>query len=132
MARKKKNGSNEDDISAETQAAQHNAGMRKDIMRDCAQSMRRIIAQRKELNEEAGDIRKRLRDCDINVKAWEAALRLSDMDDDEARNSYLDGLREAFEAIGTGQMVSMFSDEEMGAAVRKGAPDYLSEPAGTA
>jgi uncharacterized coiled-coil DUF342 family protein len=126
MTRKKSNGNEQ---SLEAQAAQHNAGMRKDIMRECAESMRGIKAQRSELNEQAGDIRKRLRDCAINVKAWEAMLRLADLDDDTARNDYIDGLREAHDALMPGQTGDLFTPME---AAEKSEPDYLAEPAESA
>ena len=94
----------------------HNVKSRAVIMTECATEMRRIKTERKELNEQAGDIRKRLRDVDINVKAWEAALRISDMDDVEARDAYMDGLREAFEALGVGQQMDWIAAQEQQAA----------------
>ena len=94
----------------------HSLKSRTNIQQECATEMRRIKATRKELNEQAGDIRKRLRDVDINVKAWEAALRISDMEDVEARDAYMDGLRESFEALGVGQQMDWVAAQEQKAA----------------
>lgn len=88
----------------------HNAADRSKVMTECATEMRRIKDSRSELNKQAGDIRQRLRDNGIDVKSWEAALRLADMEDDGARDTYLDGLREAFQALGVGAQAAMFPD----------------------
>ena len=68
----------------------------------------RLQGERKELNEQAGDIRTRLKDSLIHVPSFMAALRIEDMSDDEARDAYLEGLRESFEALGVGGQLSMF------------------------
>ena len=70
--------------------------------------MTRIQADRKVLNEQAGDIRTRLKDSSIHVPSFMAALSIKEMGDDEARDAYLDGLRESFEALGVGAQLSMF------------------------
>ena len=99
MAKKLKgvDGKTDDEAPVE-----HNSKARKQIIRECADEMRGIKAQRKELSEQASDIRERLRNAGIDVKSFEAALRLVDMDDSEARNVFMDGLSEAWEAIGIG------------------------------
>ena len=53
-------------------------------------------------------MRNAVEDSSIDVPSFMAALRIKEMDDDEARNVYLDGLREAFEALGVGAQLSMF------------------------
>ena len=68
----------------------------------------RLQGERKELNEQAGDIRTRLKDSSIHVPSFMAAMRIKEMGDDEAREAYLEGLRESFEALGVGGQLSMF------------------------
>lgn len=103
---------------------EHNSASRKKIMSECAHQMREIKSQRAELNEQASDIRSRLRDNGIDVKSFEAALRLADMEDEGARDVYIDGLREAFAALGIGQQLSMFDGDDDGDDVR---PAFLKD-----
>ena len=93
---------------AEGATAGHNAQARSTIMAECAGRMRGIKASRAELNEDASAIRKRLRDNGIDVKSWEAALRMADMGDETARDTYIDGLREAMSALGVGAQGDLF------------------------
>lgn len=95
MAKTKQNGT-------ET-VPESNMKARNEIQRECAQRMREIKAERKDLNEDAAAIRERLQEAGINVKAFEAALRLADAEDTAARDDYLDGLRESLEALGVGE-----------------------------
>ena len=86
----------------------HNTKSRNKIITECAVEMTRIQTQRQALNEQAGDIRTRLRDSSIHVSSFMAALSIKEMGDDEARDAYLDGLSEAFEALGIGDQLTMF------------------------
>ena len=86
----------------------HNVKSRNALITECAAEMTRIQADRKVLNEQAGDIRTRLKDSSIHVSSFMAALQIKAMGDDEARDAYLDGLRESFEALGVGAQLSMF------------------------
>lgn len=81
---------------------EHNSKERAKIISECGTQMKSIMSQRKDLNEEASEIRERLRDNGIDVKSFMAALRLSEMDDTNARDNYLDGLKESFRALGMG------------------------------
>jgi uncharacterized protein (UPF0335 family) len=102
MARKLKD---DHDPGAEGTRTETDPAARAKVIQGCAEEMRRIQATRAELNEAAGDIRQKLKDCGIDVKSWMAALRIVDMDEDAARDTYLDGFREAYEALaGGGQM----------------------------
>lgn len=109
MARKLKDANGKDEGGYES-----NAQARDVIIQECASSMRDIKRQRAELNEEAAGIRERLKNAGINKAAFEAALRIADMDDDAARDDYLDGLRENFRAMGIGFQAEMFDREKMG------------------
>ena len=86
----------------------HNVQSRNAIITECAAAMAIIQADRKALNDRAGDIRTRLKDSLIHVPSFMAAMRIKEMGDDEARDAYLDGLRESFEALGIGGQLSMF------------------------
>jgi ribosome modulation factor len=90
-------------MSTETATAGHNSKERAKIIQTCAEQMRGIKATRKELNEDAGEIRQRLKDAGIPTEAFDAALRLADMEDIAARDTFLDGLRESAEALGIGE-----------------------------
>lgn len=101
MARKVKHADREGTAAGD--AAKHSAKDRSVIIQECAASMRRIQDERATLNEDAGGIRQRLKDAGIDVKSFMAALRLSDMEDAEARDTFLDGLRESAAALGIGE-----------------------------
>ncbi len=90
-------------------APEHNSKERGKIIAECAVEMRSIIKVRKQCNDDAGDIRERLRDNGINVPSFQAALRLAEMEDGAARDTYIDGLKEAFTALGIGQQSEMFA-----------------------
>jgi len=98
--------------TAAGQAAEHNAKDRAIIIQECAQSMRRIQDERATLNEDAGAIRERLKDAGIDAKSFMAALRLSDMKDGAARDTFLDGLREAASALGIGEQLDWVQEAE--------------------
>lgn len=88
----------------------HNAdGLRK-MIADCAGEVKRIKAERAELNAQMGDIRKRLREADVNVKAFEAACRLVELEP-EAQESYGEWLRFSWDALGIGGQSEMFPDQ---------------------
>lgn len=91
-------------------SAEHNVKARREIINECASQMLGIISERQELNERAGEIRERLKNAGIDNKAFMFALRVQQMGDD--RDTYLDGLRENFKALGIGQQGSLFLDPE--------------------
>lgn len=80
----------------------YNSKARLKIKHQCAVAMRDIKAKRKELNEEMADIRTRLRDNQMDPKALEAAMRVWDMDDENARDTFLTELQESYESLGAG------------------------------
>lgn len=83
---------------------QHNVGDLKKMIRECASSMLDIRSERRELNERAGDIRKRLKDAGIQTAAFDYAVRMTEMEQ-EARDSYLDTLSLAFETLGISEQL---------------------------
>lgn len=90
----------------------HNVADRTKVMSECAHRMREIQKQRQSLNEDAGGVRERLKDNGIDVKSFMAALRLADMEDTSARDTYIDGLREAMEVLGVGTQLDMFGEHK--------------------
>ena len=89
----------------------HNVKSRAQIITECAVELVIIQAERKILNERSGDIRTRLKDSLIHVPSFMAAMRIKEMDGDEARDAHLDGLRESFEALGIGAQLSLFDKD---------------------
>lgn len=99
----------------------HNVGDTQKLIRNCAQEMTRIKNERRALNEEASDIRQRLREAEVQPKAFEFALRLYDQDQ-EVRDEYLDQLRVNFEALGIGGQGDLFPTPQEGVA-----PTFVQE-----
>lgn len=93
--------------SAESGNSGHNVADLNKLITECAEQMLDIKAQRKELNEQAADVRERLRDAGVQTKPFEFALKLKEMER-EGRNEYLDNLRLSFDALGIGSQHEMF------------------------
>ena len=87
------------------------------VIDECAAGFRRITAERKELNEQAGDLRERLRDAGIDPKPFMAALRVADFEDQAARNEYMTAYQITYERLATGGQMDWV------AAVANQAPD---------
>lgn len=102
---------------------EHNSKSIKEIRNECAKEMRRINSARKDLNEDAAGVRERLNDNGINVKAFMAALRVSDMEDVTARNNYLDELADSLKDLGMGEQLDFIAHDEAQAA-----PSEVNEP----
>jgi uncharacterized protein (UPF0335 family) len=109
---KKGKGAKSTAPKTEKPPATHNAKALDDIRRECAVRMREINSERKDLNEDATAIRERLRDNGIDVKGFMAALRLADMEDVPARDTYLDELRLSMSALGLGQQGDLFQADK--------------------
>lgn len=89
------------------------------LVRECAKAMDEIDEARKDLNEQAGDIRERLRDAGLNVKAFNDIRELMALEE-EVRNSYLDARRVYMEALGDGEQGNMFDQAEAADNVVRG------------
>ena len=87
----------------------HDVADLKKVIRECASEMVEIMGERKELNERAGDIRKRLTEGGVQTKAFDFALKVQQMEQ-EARDDYLDSLRLNFDALGVGAQSEMFKE----------------------
>lgn len=81
------------------------------LIQECAQDMLEIKRQRAELNEQAADIRERLRDAGVQTRAFDYALRVQQMEQ-EARDEYMDSLRESFGALGIGGQLNFLDAAE--------------------
>ena len=132
--------------TADGAAVEFKANDRAKVIRDCAKAFRAINAQRQSLNEEAADIRERLKDCGIDVPSFQAALRISDKET-EARDTFLGGLQESLDAMGLGGQLDFISamekvdaaedkpdtfEEDAPKAASPSKPAFLQEPAGNA
>lgn len=102
-------------------AGHNSAGLHK-VIRECAASMEQIDGQRKALNEEAAEIRERLRDAGIQTKTFDLARRIKSMEA-EGRSDYLDSLRTNFAALLPGGQGELFIDSN----VSEGGPDPKAE-----
>lgn len=102
--------------------AGHNvAGLHK-LIRESAATMEQIDGQRKALNEEAAEVRERLRDAGVQTKTFDLARRIKSMEA-EGRSDYLDSLRTNFAALLPGGQGELFID----ANVSEGGPDPKAE-----
>lgn len=108
MARSLKAGQ---ELGAEGTKNEYDAKARKTIINECVSGVLAIKKARKDLNEEMGDIRQRLRDAGIQTAAFDFAVRLKEMEQ-EARDNYLDGLQECYEAMALGGQINFVAVAE--------------------
>lgn len=113
-------------LTAESAGRDHNIADIMKLIKDCAASMVDIKARRKELNEEASDIRERLRDSGVQPKAFDFALKLFEMEA-EARAEYIDSLRLNMEAMDVGEQGLLFLNGEF---PDDDQPDEQEDPEG--
>ena len=111
-----------------TSNAKHNIANLNKVIKECAGEMLQIKSERGDLNERAGDIRKRLKDAGVQTAAFDFALRIQDMEQ-EARDDYLDSLQVNFEALGIGGQLSMFPDAASASATAKAGNSADKTPA---
>lgn len=82
----------------------HNIAHVNATIRKCRDEMLEIRAERRELNERAGDIRKRIKDMGENPKLFEANLTIYEMEaEDRAR--HMDSFRIIYEAMNQGDQL---------------------------
>jgi hypothetical protein len=121
-------GESSGNIGAAGTDPEHNMKARTQIINECARQMNTIKEKRSALNEEASEIRKRLKDAGIGLEAFDFAQKVEARSDDD-RQAFLDDIREQFRARGLGFQSDMGFPE---AAASDSAPDYMGDPAGTA
>lgn len=114
----KQNGKDDDDMPP----LDHNVADVHKLIRNAASEMAVIKKERAELNERAGDIRTKLKESGVQVKAFEFACRLYEQEA-EARDEYLDQLRVNFEALGINAQSEMFPE------MKGGAPTFVQDGA---
>ena len=88
----------------------HNSGDIDKLIQDSAVAMIAIVDQRKQLNDQASEIRKKLREAGVQTRAFEFAVRVHQMED-EARGSYVEWLKVGFSALGISQQGTLFPAE---------------------
>lgn len=79
------------------------------VIQDAAKQMLNIRARRRELNAEAGEIRKTLKDAGVQTRAFDFSVRLMEMEQ-EGRDEYIDNLRQNFAALGIGEQGALFPE----------------------
>lgn len=106
--RKKRGTDTTAEQSVEGRAIEVDAKKRRKLITECAQALNEIDDERSELNERAGEIRKRLKDAKMDVEAVQLVRRKMRNTDEAAFTSFNDGYREALEALAPGQTIDMF------------------------
>ena len=104
MAKKPKAGNGAGKVGAGevTVTKNHNVKSRGLILAEIGAEFRQINAERARQNDRAGTQRKRLRELDVNPQAFLLTLRLADLEDGAARDSWMDAFHEAWSALGIG------------------------------
>lgn len=94
-----------------------NVASLKKLLRECANTVVEIKAERSDLNERMADIRTRLREAGAEPRAFDFAVRLREMES-EAQGNYIDQLKVCFESLGIGAQGALFpaGDEKVGGA----------------
>lgn len=83
---------------------EHNVEALKKLLRECGGEMLKIKERRKELNAEAAEIRQRVKDAGVQVDSFDRALKIAELEA-EARASYMDSFRVAYEALVEGEQM---------------------------
>lgn len=87
--------------------AKHNVQALQKVDRECAEQMLKIRQKRRELNDQAAKIRKRVKDNDLDVDTFNLAVRLLEKDVED-RDKYVDSLRFHFESLDIGEQATLF------------------------
>ena len=88
-----------------------NSAAHRKMQQECAAGLRDIADQRKALNQEAGEIRERLRDAGVEPKAFALVMKMADLEDKSAVNQYMSTLRDGWEALEVGGQLDFVSVE---------------------
>jgi len=91
-------------LNPESAVDQHSVANRATVIRDAANAMADIRAKRKELNEHAAEVRKRVKDMNIRTEAFDAAVRALETEQQQ-RDAYWDSMHECFNALGIGDQL---------------------------
>lgn len=83
----------------------HNVADQEGIIQNCATEMARIKSARKDLNKQAGDVRKRIDAIGIQPKVFEYSVRIAELEV-AAQKEHKQQLELCFDALGVGQGVS--------------------------
>jgi uncharacterized protein (UPF0335 family) len=109
---KKKDGGAPKQQSAPSPSAGHNSAARDRVQRECDAEMRDIETARAGLNEQAGEIRQRLRDAGVDVKVWMNVRKIKNIEDDTEREAYIDNFKESWKALKVGEMPDWVGNRE--------------------
>ena len=100
----------------------HNMKARAEIMMEVAAGLDRVDDERKLQNEEARELRKRLKENGISKAEFEYMRRLRTKEPDDIDNT-LDNLREAARALLPGQQGKLFPNQDETAQAGAGGED---------
>ena len=126
MARRSKNG-HDDDGKANTTAG-HNSAARAETIRDVCRELAALDTQSTEINAARSKLlQTRVKgDLGMSIANFKAAYRLHGLEDD-ARDEYIDAIRETFAALGVGEQSDWLAQGFPKTAPGPAAPD---DPAG--
>ncbi len=103
----------------------HNSSANADIIKSVAGKMRDIQTKRKALSEQAAKQRERLKDAGVEKHAFGLVLRIADLEDEAARQNYMDSLAECWGTLGVGGSLDWITAIESEDA---GEPDEPTAP----
>lgn len=114
MPRKRKSSNGAGKPTSDEVTRKHNVKSRNLILAEVGTQFRGIYTARKELNDQAGDLRTRLRDIGMIPKAFEDGLKRADMEQ-EAQAAYMDSFHEAYNALASGGQLDWVAAAETAA-----------------
>lgn len=116
------------DTDEEPSQQTSNSASRAGIIKKTIRKINALEAERKLVGAQITEIKQRVIKGDLGMKIsdFNAALRLYGLEDED-RATYLDTLRETFEALGIGGQLSMFGETE-GASTTEGTHAHRSLP----
>ena len=107
QGRRRKDREADPPMGGEPAGQQHNAALRADAIRSVCTELAGLEAQRDEIGEQIRSVKQTKIKGDLGMKIadFNAAFRLYKLEDDD-RSTFLDTLRETFEALGIGMQSS--------------------------
>lgn len=106
--------------AATTPTEGHNSEARKKIINDVCRQVAELEAERAEIGAQIREIKQKRIKSDLGMKLadFNAALRLYRLDDD-AQATFLDTLRETFQALGKGSQLDFLAVQQKAETVRE-------------
>lgn len=128
---RRKNGADQDDGGKASTTEGHNSKARAKTIKEAIREIAALESERQSISEQIREIKQvRIKgDLDMKIADFNAAMRLYKLED-EARDTFLDTLRETFEALGLGKQLDFI--DAMRAEPEDSEPGYTAELGRTA